>query len=125
MDKASVRKSNEQRLPVESSNCPQISLLSQKPLDSAPSLSTPDSVNSKSATEPKAPSNDIQIKVPNIANRVRSESVPRTIRTLKVTATVTPSPVLNRKIMESDVGGGKPLVRPLQYIMSKKMELKT
>merc|ERR1712013_660903 len=36
-------------------------------------------------------------KVPDITNRVRSESLPRTVRRFKVSATVTPSPELKRK----------------------------
>jgi len=37
-------------------------------------------------------------KVPDITNRVRSESLPRTVRRFKVSATVSPSPELKRKV---------------------------
>jgi len=42
-------------------------------------------------------------KVPDITTRVRSESLPETKRVLQVTASVIPSPVLNRKLTPSEL----------------------
>ena len=111
MDKASVRQNN-----VESLNYPQKSYLTQKALDSSPIESTSDSENSKFVSKSKAHDGNLQVKVPDITNRVRSKSVPRTIRTLKVTATVTPSPALNGKAVKSDVESlGKECMSPIPF----------
>ena len=101
MNKASIRQNNEQTLNVESLSYPEKSYLTQKALESSSIESTSDSVNNKFASESKAQNG--KVIVPDTTKRIRSASVPRTIRTLKVTATVTPSPVLNRKTVKSNV----------------------
>jgi hypothetical protein len=108
MDKASVGQNDAQTLYVESLNCLQKSYLSQKTMDGAPIASTSDIANSKFASRQKASNEYLLDKVPDISNRLRSEFLPRNIRTLKVITAV--SPVLNQKIVKSDnICGQSPL----------------
>ena len=92
MDKTADKQINELKGHKESSKCPQNTQLPPWAMDSDPFVSFSDTVKGKTDMKPKAPAPELQVKVPDITKRVRSDSVPRTFRTLKVTATITPSP---------------------------------